>query len=112
MENSDDVATVSDAQSLAKYLKFDFFVGMVIWYEILNKVNKVIKCFRKKDMNIDDAISLFKGLITYFEEYRERGFEIKLRLKMKILLLKWRLNPNFKRHVFIPKKSYFFYEIC
>ena len=75
MENSDDATTVSDAQSLAKCLKFDFLVGMVIWYEILNKVNKVSKVLQKKDMNIDDAISLLKGLITYFEEYREKGFD-------------------------------------
>ena len=39
----------------------DFLVGMVIWYEILNKVNKVSKVLQKKDMNIDDAISLLKG---------------------------------------------------
>ncbi|KAK3188683.1 hypothetical protein Dsin_028244 [Dipteronia sinensis] len=68
MENSDDATTVSDAQSLAKYLKFDFLVSMVIWYEILNKVNKVSEVLWKKDMNIDDAISLLNGLITYFEE--------------------------------------------
>ena len=48
MENSDDATTVSDTQSLAKCLKFDFLVGMVIWYEILNKVNKVSKVLQKK----------------------------------------------------------------
>ncbi|KAK3218363.1 hypothetical protein Dsin_012333 [Dipteronia sinensis] len=86
----------SDPQSLAKYLKFDFLVGMIICHEILNKVNKISKVLLKKDMNIDDAISLINGVISFFEEYRKRGFDEAM-IEAEKLLLKWRLNPNFVR---------------
>ncbi|KAK2664532.1 hypothetical protein Ddye_003106 [Dipteronia dyeriana] len=110
MENSDDATTVSDAESLAKCLKFDFLVGMIIWYEILNKVNKVSKLIQKKDMNINDAISLLKGLITYFEEYRERGFDEAM-IEAEKIAIEMKIKSKFhETHVRSKKK--FFDEIA
>ncbi|CAH9135171.1 unnamed protein product, partial [Cuscuta epithymum] len=41
---SNDPSTVSDAKSISDYeMNFDFLVALVLWYEILNKVNKVSK---------------------------------------------------------------------
>ena len=106
MENSDDATTVSDAQSLAKCLKFDFLVGMVIWYEILNKVNKVSKVLQKKDMNINDAISLLKGLITYFEEYRERGFDEAM-IEAEKIVIEMEIKSKFHETCVHSKKKFF-----
>lgn len=46
--------------------KFDFIVGMVIWYHILAKVNLVSKQLQSEDMLIDVAIDNVKGLIAFF----------------------------------------------
>ncbi|KAK3198726.1 hypothetical protein Dsin_022141 [Dipteronia sinensis] len=106
MENTDDAATVSDAQSLVKCLKFDLLVGMVIWYEILYKVNKVSKVLQKKDMNIDDAISLLNGLITYFEEYREKGFEEAM-IEAEKIAIEMEIKSKFHETRVRSKKKFF-----
>ena len=54
---------------------FEFLLGMTIWYEILFAVNSISKKFLSKDMHTNAAIVQLKGLISYFEKYREDGFE-------------------------------------
>ncbi|KAK3193638.1 hypothetical protein Dsin_024948 [Dipteronia sinensis] len=106
MENNDDAATVCDAQSLAKCLKFDFLVGMIIWYEILNKVNKVSKVLQQKEMDIDDGISLLMGLITYFEEYKERGFD-KAMIEAEKIAIEMEIKSKFHESRVRSKKKFF-----
>jgi len=48
---------------------------MTIWYNILFAVNLVNKNLQTKDMCIDEAIEQLKGLLSFFEKYRENGFE-------------------------------------
>ena len=47
---------------------------MTIWYDILFAVNSVSKNFQSENMNIDVAIDHLKGLVSFFENYRENGF--------------------------------------
>ncbi|CAA0823159.1 hAT dimerisation domain-containing protein / transposase-related [Striga hermonthica] len=77
VENRGDATTASDARSLADYelQSFDFLVGIIIWFEILQKVNSVSKLFQRNDMVIGESISLLQGLIVFLEEYRNCGFE-------------------------------------
>ncbi|KAL8496263.1 hypothetical protein ACS0TY_020105 [Phlomoides rotata] len=66
----------SEAKSLTTYEleKFEFLVGIVIWYDILGRVNIVSKSLQSEDMLIDIAMTKIKGLIASFEEYMENGF--------------------------------------
>ena len=74
-ETSDDAKTKSEAESLVNELEnFEFLLGMIIWHEILFGINMVSKMLQSKDMHIDVAIEQLKGLIFYFENYRENGF--------------------------------------
>ena len=57
-----------------------FFIGMIIWYELLFVVNKVSKILQSEDMNIDIAIAIAQVLILislslFFCNYRETGFQ-------------------------------------
>ena len=54
--------------------EYEFIVAIVIWYEVLYAVNLVSKNLQTKDMLIDAAIEKVKGLIYFFEGYRETGF--------------------------------------
>ena len=54
--------------------EYEFIVAIVIWYEVLFVVNLVSKNLQTKDMLIDVAIEKVKGLISFFEGYRETGF--------------------------------------
>ncbi|XP_073121932.1 uncharacterized protein [Henckelia pumila] len=67
----------SDAGSLENYelQSFEFLLGIVIWFEVLQKVNKISKILQRKDMVISEGISLLKGLIIFLEEYINFGFE-------------------------------------
>ena len=53
--------------------EYEFIVAIVIWYEVLFAVNLVSKNLQAKDMLIDVAIEKVKGLISFFEGYRETG---------------------------------------
>ena len=48
---------------------------MTIWYDILFTVNSVSKNLQSKDMCINMAIKQLKGFLSFFETYRENGFE-------------------------------------
>ncbi|XP_042396901.1 zinc finger MYM-type protein 1-like [Zingiber officinale] len=75
-EKGTDSKIRSEAKSLATFElgNFEFLVGMIIWYEILGKVNIVSKSLQSENMLIDVAMTKIKGLIASFEEYRESGF--------------------------------------
>ena len=53
---------------------FEFLVSIIIWYDILYAVNLVSKQLQSKDVLIDLAIKKLKGLVSFFEGYRETGF--------------------------------------
>ncbi|KAL9661282.1 hypothetical protein QQ045_026106 [Rhodiola kirilowii] len=76
-EKATDSDIKSEARCLADYElgKFEFIVGMVIWYHILAKVNIVSKQLQSENMRIDVAMGSVKALIAFFKDYREEGFE-------------------------------------
>ena len=75
-EICEDSKTKSETESLATHEleNFEFLLGMIIWYDILFTVNLVSKNLQSKDMCIDVAIDQLKGLVSFFERYRETGF--------------------------------------
>ena len=50
-------------------------LGKNIWYDILFVVNSISKNLQSKYMCIDEAIEQLKGLLSFFEKYRENEFE-------------------------------------
>uniref|UniRef100_A0A453M7X0 TTF-type domain-containing protein n=1 Tax=Aegilops tauschii subsp. strangulata TaxID=200361 RepID=A0A453M7X0_AEGTS len=70
-----DPATVSDAQSLFKALgKFETLVGMIIWHDILFSINMVSKMLQEKMVCIDATLKHIDGVKSYFQKYRDEGF--------------------------------------
>ncbi|GKD77048.1 zinc finger MYM-type protein 1-like protein [Tanacetum coccineum] len=74
---SDDAKLCRDALSLVngEFSSFEFVLSLVIWYDILYRINLVSKKLQSNDMLIDVAIKNLEGLISYFKNYRESGFE-------------------------------------
>lgn len=77
VNNSEDAKTRSDAETLAAYniQNFEFLLGMVIWYQLLNAVNHVSKILQSEDMQIDVAIRELKNILSFLYNYREVGFQ-------------------------------------
>ncbi|KAL7604442.1 hypothetical protein Lser_V15G20053 [Lactuca serriola] len=74
---SDDGKVCRDAESLVdgEFSNFEFILSLVIWHEILFRINLVSKKLQSKDMILDVAIKNLEGLVNYFEKYRENGFD-------------------------------------
>ncbi|XP_022851151.1 zinc finger MYM-type protein 1-like [Olea europaea var. sylvestris] len=96
LANVDDPKTKSEAECLVTYEinKFVFLLGMIIWYEVLNNVNKVSKHLQEEDMHIDVAIDHLKGLISFFKSYRESGFESTM-VDAKEIVSELEIEPKF-----------------
>ncbi|XP_050915116.1 uncharacterized protein LOC127130086 [Lathyrus oleraceus] len=75
-ENDLDPKIQNEAKSLAtnELGDFEFLMAIIIWFEILSAINSVSKLLQEKDMLIDVAMQKIKGLISYFEGYRETSF--------------------------------------
>jgi hypothetical protein len=75
----------SDAKNLFDALgSFEFIFGMVIWHDILFVVNKVSKNLQSSSMCIDFAMRQIKGIMDYFETYRNDGFDSSLKIAKEI----------------------------
>ncbi|XP_035837182.1 zinc finger MYM-type protein 1-like [Helianthus annuus] len=71
-----DAKIISEAKSLEEYElgDFEFLAQIVIWFELLSKVNVVSKRLQAKYVVLDVAIDEVDKLIKFFKNYREVGF--------------------------------------
>uniref|UniRef100_A0A7N1A6H0 HAT C-terminal dimerisation domain-containing protein n=1 Tax=Kalanchoe fedtschenkoi TaxID=63787 RepID=A0A7N1A6H0_KALFE len=107
-ENDNDSKIKSEAKSLAKneHGDFEFLVAIVIWYDMLNNVNSVSKSLQSIDMLIDVAIDIIKGLISFFERYRDVGFSSAVKEAKKIAI-ELDIDPLFSHRRQIRRKKHF-----
>ncbi|KAK9667913.1 hypothetical protein RND81_13G020400 [Saponaria officinalis] len=87
-EIDNDSKIRSEAKSLAtnELGDFEFLVALVIWYEILFRVNYVSKQLQSENMALDQAIDDIKNLILFFEKYRESGFDDAINVATEIAI--------------------------
>ena len=107
VETSDDPKTFRDAKSLLfDIMDFEFLFGMVIWYNLLSAINRVSKMLQSKDIVIDAAISHLKALVSFFETYRETGFESD-KIIAKEIAAQMKIEPTFCEKRIIYRKKQF-----
>ncbi|XP_074314516.1 uncharacterized protein LOC141649734 [Silene latifolia] len=87
-ETDNDNKIRSEAKSLAmnELGDFEFLVAIVIWYEILYRINFVSKQLQSKNMILDVAIDDIKKLVLFFEDYRESGFNDAVNIAREIAI--------------------------
>ena len=107
-ETDNDTKIRSEAKSLAtnELGDFEFLMSIVIWYEVLTIVNMVSKQLQSKDMIIDIAITQVKGILSYFEKYRDTGFSEAL-VKAKEIAVEMNVDPVFPHRREIRRKKHF-----
>ena len=107
VETSDDPKTFRDVKSLlSDIMDFEFLFGMVIWYNILSVINRVSKMLQSKDIVIDAAISHLKAFLSFFETYRETGFESD-KIITKEIAAQMKIEPTFCEKRIIDRKKQF-----
>ncbi|GJX55912.1 zinc finger MYM-type protein 1-like protein [Tanacetum coccineum] len=108
LERDNDSVIQSQVKSLAtnELGDFDFIVVVVIWFDILHKVNLVRKNLQSDDMLINVAMTKMQDLISFFKEFRVIGFSNAVE-NAKQIAIEMDINP-----LFIQKRvNYFFYII-
>ncbi|XP_058216912.1 uncharacterized protein LOC131327798 [Rhododendron vialii] len=98
----------SEAKSLVTHEleNFEFLFCIAIWYNLLFAVNSVSKLLQSEDMDIDVAVKQLKGLITYFERYRENGF-VEAMVEAKEMASEMKIEPSFVEKRIICRKKQF-----
>ncbi|XP_076902530.1 uncharacterized protein LOC143557307 [Bidens hawaiensis] len=100
-----DLAIADEATTIPENIGFNFLVSIVIWYEVLNKVNIVSKRLQSKDMHLEIAIKEIKRLIDFFKDFRENGFSKAIDEAEKIAF-EMGIDPIFaQKHVIKRKKT-------
>ncbi|XP_022023705.1 zinc finger MYM-type protein 1-like [Helianthus annuus] len=105
-ETDSDATIAEEALALAEnqLSGFDFLVSIVIWYEVLNRVNIVSKKLQAKDMHLEIAIQEINNLIEYFKDYRETGFPKAVEEATEIAS-EMEIDPIFKEKRKIKRKK-------
>lgn len=100
----------SESQSLLKSIScYEFILSTVTWYEILLKTNIVSKSLQGIETDMSTSENLLKGLMEFFEEYQENGFE-KAKLEANILATSAEVPQIFKASRLRKKARMFNYE--
>jgi hypothetical protein len=80
-----EASTKSDAKNLFDLLgSFEFILGMVIWHDILFAVDNVSKKLQSTSMCIDSALQQIEGIMQYFRNYRNEGFQSSLKIAKEL----------------------------
>jgi len=86
---------------------YEFLFGIVIWYEILVAVNMVSKTFQSEDIDIVATITQLKGLVSFFQKYRETGFEVaKVEVTKKDVVMDIKLIFHVERKRVNKRRTY------
>ncbi|XP_022870548.1 zinc finger MYM-type protein 1-like [Olea europaea var. sylvestris] len=69
VESNENPKVKNEAESLTTHelQNFEFLLSMIIWYRLLHAVNIVSKFLQTKSMDIDHAIDLLQGLVSFLE---------------------------------------------
>ncbi|XP_042460344.1 zinc finger MYM-type protein 1-like [Zingiber officinale] len=104
----EDPKTKSEAESLALYEleKYEFLLGVVIWYKLLFTINTVSKFLQSENMDIDVVIKLLQGIIIFLEEYRESGFD-KAMVEAKEMASEMGIEAVFREKRVVRRKKQF-----
>ena len=107
-EKDHDSKLSSEAKSLAtnELGDFEFLMAIIIWFEILSAINSVSKLLQSKDMLIDVALEKIKGLISFFEGYRDNGFQNAL-VNATEIAIELNIDPTFPQKRIIRRKRQF-----
>ena len=107
-ENDNDSKIKSESKSLAtnELGDFEFLVSTVIWFDILSAINLVSKKLQSHDMLIDVAIKEVEGLISFFEKFRDTGFDKAINVAKEIAI-EMDIDPVFRQKRVIRRKRQF-----
>ncbi|XP_078514769.1 zinc finger MYM-type protein 1-like [Lissotriton helveticus] len=107
-EMDKDVKTRSEATSLVSELEsYEFLLCLIIWYDILMRINTVSKLMQSENMQLDVAVKHVQELLTFLTKYRHQGFTAAL-ISANELADELEIQKEFKCDRRISKKKKMF----
>jgi len=106
-ENNDN-NTKSEAKSLAMKLDYEFICSLIIWYEILSRINVVSKMFQSSNTNLNESTKCLNNLITFFKEFRLDDNFSNILKKAITLAEDVDISPQFKENPLRRRKKRMF----
>lgn len=74
-ETANDPKARTEATALAKQIKsYPFLLSLIIWYDILSKINILSKVMQNENMQFDLALQCIDQTLKFLENYKETGF--------------------------------------
>lgn len=55
-------------------MTYEFTLSTVIWYDLLNSINKVSKTLQNEQISINFALKNYNGLKCFFQNYCKIGY--------------------------------------
>ncbi|CAH2314604.1 zinc finger MYM-type 1-like [Pelobates cultripes] len=95
-----------EASSLAKELnKFKFLCLIILWFNILSRINSVSKVLQSQSIYLPDVVELLESIKTIFQSYRtDDGFEDLLK-EAGELAVEMEIDPVFPPQVHQTRKK-------
>lgn len=79
-------STRQEASSIADQVDFKFIVSICIWYDILERFDRVSKLLQSIGMNIGSAVFLLRDLKKFLNDYASNGYDKAINVAMAIAL--------------------------
>lgn len=90
-------------------LSYEFIISLIVWYDILFKINIISKLWQKVNMDLSTAMKRFEGFLTWISEYRKSGW-VSVLVDANSLAEEIGVNKEFKQTRIRKKKCLFDYE--
>jgi len=77
-----------------KIANYKFILSVLCWYDILQRINIVLKSLQSHQINILQCLSLIKNVTGFLRDYRENVF-INIEINAKDLAAQMNVSPEF-----------------
>lgn len=109
-DSSNDSTTASECDSLRnEILSYEFILSLIIWYDLLVKIQFISKMWQRADMDLGSAINHFDKFLSWLAEYRNNGI-VSAMVSGNEIAEELNISKEFKKIRLRKKKSSFSYE--
>lgn len=109
-DSTNDSTTASECNSLRnEILSYDFIISLVVWYDVLVKVQFISKLWQRADMDLGSAINHLEKFLSWLVEYRVSGL-VSAMITGNEIADELEIPKEFKKTRYRKKKTQFSYE--
>lgn len=90
-------------------LSYEFVIFIIVWYDLLVKINFISKLWQRVDMELGSAVNHFKQFLSWLSEYRKSEL-VSAKITANEIADELEIPKEFKQVCCRKKKTFFEYE--